>query len=151
MRRFLGTVVVGLLATGIVGADAAKDELAKLQGDWSLVRLQEDGKSMPNPEVNKVMIKGNRLTVVLKRPDSKKEERHSVKIKLDPTRKPKAIDLTAEDGPDKGQTILGIYELRADTLTICSADPPKSKGRPKEFTAKQGSGRALMVLKRSKK
>ena len=37
--------------------------------------------------------------------------------KLDPSKKPKAIDITQLSG--KGETIPGIYSIDGDTLKIC--------------------------------
>ncbi len=88
-----------------------------------------DGESEPSDaRGSKIVIKGNSMTIVLKRPDDKKEERHN-----------------------KEMPIQGVDELEGDTLTICTANPPRSKDRPKEFTPKKGSEQVLMVLKREKK
>ncbi len=71
------------------------------------------------------------------------------KFSTDPAKKPKAIDYTMTEGPTKGKTHLGIYELDGDTVTFCFAAPGKE--RPTEFTAKEGSQRTLSVWKRDKK
>jgi uncharacterized protein (TIGR03067 family) len=71
------------------------------------------------------------------------------KFSIDPTKKPKAIDYVMTDGPTKGKTHLGIYELDGDTVKFCFAAP--GKDRPTEFTAKDGSQNTLSVWKREKK
>jgi len=71
------------------------------------------------------------------------------KFKIDPIKKPKTIDYTVTDGPEKGKTVLGIYELDGDTVKFCFSAPDKE--RPSEFTAKEGSGRTLSLWKRNKK
>jgi uncharacterized protein (TIGR03067 family) len=43
-------------------------------------------------------------------------------VKLDPTRQPKAMDLTDTFGADVGKTILAIYSLDGDRLVFCAAD-----------------------------
>ena len=68
--------------------------------------------------------------------------------KLDATQKPKTIDLMFTEGPEKGTTALGIYELNGDTWRICLT--VTAKERPKEFATKSGSGLALKTLKRKK-
>ena len=73
-------------------------------------------------------------------------------VKIDPSRKPKHIDLTIEDGIKFiGDTALGIYELDGDTLKWHANQPGKVE-RPREFPAVQGevAGGLYLVLKRSK-
>ena len=67
--------------------------------------------------------------------------------KLDPAAKPAGFDMTHADGPDKGKTQKGIYSFEGDSLTICFREAGQ---RPREFTAKAGSGQAMFVLKREK-
>ncbi len=63
---------------------------------------------------------------------------------LDATQQPKTLDMTPTTGPDKGKSILGIYELDGDTLKICAAKPETA--RPKAF--KDGKEAVLLRLKR---
>jgi hypothetical protein len=55
------------------------------------------------------------------------------------------MDLTKGDGPD-AQTIAGIYEIKGDRLTICTARLPE--GRPTDFTTAPGDRRGLRVFRR---
>jgi len=66
--------------------------------------------------------------------------------KLDPTRKPKEIDLIWAEFANKGKIQLAIYELDGDTLKICES--PIGKERPKKFESKKGSGQSILTLKR---
>jgi uncharacterized protein (TIGR03067 family) len=68
--------------------------------------------------------------------------------KLDPTKRPKTIDVTFVQGPNKGKTQQGIYSLAGDTLTICGAEPGSE--RPTEFASRFGRSYILMVLERGK-
>ena len=63
---------------------------------------------------------------------------------LDPSRKPKGIDVTPEDG----KPILGIYQIDGDTHKVCLAEPGRE--RPTEFTTQPESGRSLYVMRRAK-
>ena len=72
-------------------------------------------------------------------------------VKLDPTKKPKTIDVAFTEGEHKGKTALGIYEIEGDTFRVCLARPGSGDGRPAEFFAKAGSGRILVVYQREKK
>jgi len=84
--------------------------------------------------------------------------KHTVKVgkqtykgthKLDTTKSPKTIDITDTEGPFKGKTVKGIYELKGDEFRICYSLP--GKDRPKSFTAKEGTGYHSHVWKRAKK
>jgi uncharacterized protein (TIGR03067 family) len=88
-------------------------------------------------------VKGNRYTM----------HRYSKKIssgtfRLDATKTPRAIDFLP-DFPAKGKPILGIYRLEGDKLTLCY--PALGKERPREFSAKEGTGNTVAVWLREKK
>ncbi len=70
-------------------------------------------------------------------------------FKLDPSTKPKSLDLIATDGPNKGKQLLAIYELDGDTLKVCY--DLTGKNRPKEFKTTEGSELYLATYKREKK
>jgi uncharacterized protein (TIGR03067 family) len=75
------------------------------------------------------------------KPDDKVETQYQV----DPTNKPKTIDITPET-PERG-VILGIYEIEGYLLKNCVGSPGKE--RPTKFESKD-SGHALAELKRMK-
>jgi hypothetical protein len=62
---------------------------------------------------------------------------------LRPGARPKSVDLHEEDG-EKG-TLLGIYELKGDMLTLCATRGAK---RPTAFTAPKGTDFNLLIFKR---
>lgn len=136
MKRALLVCVAGLL----IAADAKDDDLKKLQGSWETSAVF-NGKKAPD---STVVIKDSTYAVLDK--DGKKVEEGT--LKLDPSKKPKAIDSTASEGTDKGQTMLGIYEFDGDTIKICFARV--GKDRPKEFVSKEGSDTVLFVMKKMK-
>jgi uncharacterized protein (TIGR03067 family) len=70
-------------------------------------------------------------------------------IKLNPTKKPRAIDITFTEGEHKGKTALGIYEIDSDAFRVCVARVGDE--RPAGFSARAGSRRILIVYKRKKK
>jgi hypothetical protein len=49
--------------------------------------------------------------------------------------------VTVTEGPDKGKTFLGIYELSSDDYKVSFA--PAGKERPTELSSKPGSGNLL--------
>jgi uncharacterized protein (TIGR03067 family) len=69
-------------------------------------------------------------------------------VKLDPTKKPKTMDVAFSEGENKGQTVPGIYEIEGESFRVCHARPGDE--RPGEFSAKAGGGRTLVVYKRER-
>jgi uncharacterized protein (TIGR03067 family) len=132
-----------LITGGVANGEAKKDQEA-FQGTWVAVSGEQDGKPVPPEEVKKMklVVKGNRYTFTAG------EETEEGTFKLDPAKKPKAVDVMPTTGRDKGKTVLGIYEMEGDTHKSCFA--PAGKERPTEFAGKPGSGNSLFVLKRAK-
>jgi uncharacterized protein (TIGR03067 family) len=117
---------------------AHKEE--KLLGKWKMESSERGGRERP-VKVTQVVIKADTLTFV--GPDG--TESFDVEYKVDPAKKPKAIDIKNEKG-DK--TSPGIYSLDGDTLKICT-DKPGAE-RPTEFATKPGTELNVIVLKRVK-
>jgi uncharacterized protein (TIGR03067 family) len=130
-----------------LGADAPKDEAKKdqekLQGDWVLASGERDGEKLPEDLVKslKRSVTGDKATV-----SRDGEALAKGTFTLDPSKKPRAIDVKLE-GSD--QAVQGIYEIDGDTFRMCYAAPGGE--RPKEFATKAGSGHTLAVWKRVKK
>jgi uncharacterized protein (TIGR03067 family) len=117
-----------------------------MQGAWVVVDLVDDGTSVPKDVLSMMSVKfaGDKFTIVM--PD----ESHEVVFKLDPSSNPKRMDATPSDGPNKGKTIFGIYELQADGLKVCLPNRAGIK-RPTELLSKKGSEVGLLILKRPSK
>jgi uncharacterized protein (TIGR03067 family) len=141
---------VGILATTLLivaqtDADkSAKEELARLKGEWRLVSSEANGRKASRDEMKKVTLRVVGTTLTVNQGD--KSSDYAVTLRADKT--PKQIDLVPGEGPDKDKTLPGIYLLDGDHLKLCLSKA--GKGRPKEFTAESGSGRVLLVLKRVK-
>ena len=122
----------------------AKDGDA-IQGTWLPSSAELAGKEFPD-EVRKSMklvIKdGNYTATVGKQVDKGT-------VKLNPSAKPKALDITGAEGPNKGKTIQAIYELDGDTLRVCY--DLSGKSRPTEFKTKVGAPLFLVTYKREKR
>ena len=140
---FLATVSL-LVAAALPNDAATKKEIEKLQGKWesetTVVKgekhwttwvIDEKGISSQNNKLQGDL----GFTSVVK-----------FTYKLDPTRKPKEIDLIWAEFANKGKIQLAIYELDGDTLKICES--PIGKERPKKFESKKGSGQSILTLKR---
>jgi uncharacterized protein (TIGR03067 family) len=135
-------ILAGALSTGIA-ADSKADDLAQLQGEWTMVSGSADGQPMP-AEMAKEMkrvCKGDELTVTMSGSTYFK-----AKITLDPSKSPKTIDYAMTEGVTKGKKQLGIYQLNGDTFKACMGKPDAA--RPTDF--KPGEGRTVSVWKREK-
>jgi uncharacterized protein (TIGR03067 family) len=146
VRTTLAVIAGLLLVAADDAADAVKKEMANLQGEWSMVSGEIDAQALPEDSVKvaKRSAKGDETTVTIGGTVFMK-----AKYTIDPAKKPKTIDYTMTDGPTKGKTQLGIYELDGDTVKFCFSSP--GQDRPTDFTTKEGSGRTLSVWKRDKK
>jgi uncharacterized protein (TIGR03067 family) len=147
MNAFMSVVLVlGVgLAAEAPAEDAAKKEYTRFEGTWKIVSVEVEGAKQEEGLLKnaRIILKGDKFT--FKQGDMSTPGT----FKVDVTTKPRTIDVTFTGGPDKGQTLHGIYELDGDTYKVCLAMP--GKDRPKEFVSKPGSGHVLEVLKREKK
>ena len=128
------------------GEAVAKD-LQAFKGTWRLSSKEVNGKKFSEEEIKDVIATNDGSGKFSVRRGDKALGEGTVK--LDPTKKPKAIDVTFTEGERKGKTVLGIYEIDSDAFRVCVANPGDE--RPAEFSAKAGSGHILIVYKRDKK
>ncbi len=152
-RHALLAVLAGavLAGTGLWAADdtqnaTANQELKKLQGTWRVVAMERDGQKVPEADFKdrRSIVQGHSYTE--KKGDEVVEKGT---FQIDTTHKPHGITVTPTEGKEKGQKMLGIYEIESDdTIRVCGAAPGKE--RPKDFSAKAGSGRTLITYKRVK-
>ena len=144
---FCWSVLVCVCAGPLVRGDeaaSARQEGKKMQGTWKPVTAELGGKPFPD-EVRKsikLVVKDDKYTVTV----GKQADKGT--LKLNPAAKPKEMDITGTEGPNKGKTIRAIYERDGDTLQICY--DLSGKGRPKEFKTKEGTQLFLVTYKREK-
>jgi uncharacterized protein (TIGR03067 family) len=146
MRRIgLVAVAAGLLigADGPKKDDAGKD-IEGLQGTWAMTSLVMSGEAVPegNSLAGKLVVEGDRYTV------SVAGQVTPSTFKLDPSRRPRQIDFVPTSGPQKGQTLKGIYELDGNTYRLCRGLRPEDE-RPTGFSSPPGSAVLLVVWKRA--
>jgi uncharacterized protein (TIGR03067 family) len=144
-RLLIPVVTCSLLGAGLA-PDAVKEEMAKLQGEWSMISGEIDGQAMPKEFLQgaKRVAKDDKTTVTIAG-----QLFMEAQFSVDPSKKPKTIDYTMTGGPTKGKQQLGIYELDGDQVKFCFASP--GKDRPADFSTAPGSDRTLSVWKRDKK
>src|SRR5262245_27375446 len=112
---------VGFAACGMTGALAddkpdLEKEIKKFQGTWTIESSVAGGQELPADQLKGfiVIFEGDKHTV--------KNGDKVIQVgtqKLDPSKSPKAIDVTMTEGPNKGAVMLGIYEFDGDTLKAC--------------------------------
>ena len=147
---FVAIVIGTLLVRPALSDGPAADDAKALQGEWRVVAGEREGKKAPEKTVlaalGKLIVEGDEFTL-----SGKNERPAKYKIRLDPTKTPKAIDLTIQEGKHKGTTVAGIYALEKDRLRLCLPFAgPDPSARPKDFETKEGDGVMMMTLERAK-
>jgi uncharacterized protein (TIGR03067 family) len=156
MRRF-GVAVLAIVslfaavrsqaADGEAKEEAVAKDLQAFKGTWRLSSKEVDGKKFSEEEIKDVIATNNgSATFSVRRGDKVIGEGT---VKLDPTTKPKTVEITFTEGEHKGKTVLGIYEIEGDAFRVCVARPGDE--RPADFSARAGSGCTLVVYQREKK
>jgi uncharacterized protein (TIGR03067 family) len=151
-RTFLLAVGATLLLAAAPRGEQARQprtDADRLQGTWQLFSVEINQKAIALeslkegnvPMVGKLVIKGESYSFRMGK------TRLELTYHLRPAERPKAIDLTVIDGPQKGKTYYGIYRLRGNTYTICRNIEP-GKSRPTAFATTPDSGLMLVVWKR---
>jgi len=133
-----------LLAVSLAGLARADEKgLKELEGTYKVISIEREGKFAEKAvtETMTVQIKGDEFVVSFSA-----DEKKVAKIKVTPDPKLSNIDLTPQEGPEKGKTFPGIYKLEKGELTLVYSE----KGdRPKEF--KSDNGAILLRLKKVEK
>jgi uncharacterized protein (TIGR03067 family) len=149
MKYLLTALVVSLLLAAEDKKDEVKKDQEALQGTWRFVSSETGGKDQTEEFKDHLLVfEGD--TFALKKGD---EVGLKGTFKLDPSKKPRSIDMTITEGGregDKGKVLHGIYEPEKDTLKWCTAEPGGTD-RPKEFSTKEGINHMLVTLKKEKK
>jgi len=142
LKPFVALTLVFLFSLAARSGDAKDGDT--IQGTWLPSAAELGGKMFPDEvrKTIKLVIKGDKYTVTV----GEKVDKGTVK--LNPAAKPKALDITGTEGPNKGKTILAIYERNVDTLRVCY--DLSGKNRPKEFKTKEGTQLFLVTYKREK-
>jgi uncharacterized protein (TIGR03067 family) len=122
-----------------------EEEFAKLEGTWTLVKMELNGESrLEKSDKAKLIIKAGKVTL-----DANYAPKDALELSkvLDPSKRPKTITLPYQEKI----TFYGIYELEADELRLCAEivettneKDPEAR-RPKGFDSKKG---LLLVFKR---
>ncbi len=141
---FVMTMLAAVMCSSLtLGADA-KDKAPGLDGTWVPSSAELAGKKLPADAIAswKLVIKDADYTFTSNEPTDKGT------VKVDRSAKPMTMDIKGVDGPNKGKTILAIFELNGDILKVCY-DVGGQK-RPAEFQTKEDTLLFLVHYKRQK-
>ena len=138
-KVLLSLVLVLSFSLAVRGDDAKKD--GSLQGAWRAEAVELGGQAFPEElrKTIKLVIEHDKYTVTVGPTVDKGI------CKFDAAAKPNALDITGTEGPNKGKTILAIYERSGDTLRVCY--DLGGKNRPTEFKSKGGGQLFLVTYK----
>jgi uncharacterized protein (TIGR03067 family) len=142
LQLFAAFVLMFSFLSGATNGDTSKD--AALDGTWLPAEAELAGKKFPD-EVRKsikLVIADGKYTVTVGKAVDKGT------AKLNTSAKPKELDITGTEGPNKGKKIMAIYERDGDTLRVCY--DLSGKGRPKEFKSEADTQLFLVTYKREK-
>lgn len=124
---------------------AISEELKRFEATWRFVEIEVGGQKVPAKAFEKdtLILKGKTFASFVAGKLVHGE------FKIDPLAKPKTIDIIFTEGPGKGHSQKGIYELEGDTQKICIAMPDQP--RPTDFATSPENEHILEILTREKR
>jgi uncharacterized protein (TIGR03067 family) len=139
--KFVAGLVVVAIASVAWCADTKKD--ASINGLWMLTSGVKGGEAMPADALKKVHLQLRNGTYNAKVGDATDIGTYTV----DESKSPKTLTLTGTSGPNKGKTMLAIFELEGTTLKVCY--DLSGKAFPEAFESKKADS-FLATYARSK-
>ncbi|MDX1944439.1 MAG: TIGR03067 domain-containing protein [Pirellulaceae bacterium] len=124
--RLLVAIFAVVLLVGAVRADDG-DDLKSLQGKWKPIEANLGDNKIDQEVLDKATVEfaDDKYTVTIG------EMIEKGAILLDPKKAPKQMDIFPTQGANNGKTLWAIYQLEADSLTVCYSLTPGV--RPENF------------------
>src|SRR5437899_2173093 len=116
----------------LISTGSRADDASALEGTWTVVSAELGGVRQSPAITTNIVLKiadGKYEVTVNGNPDKGT-------CKVDPSAKPRIMDITGTEGPNAGRTIPAIYELSGDKLKICYG--LRGSPRPTEFKSNPG-------------
>lgn len=148
----LALLAVGVCLSAPVLGDDKDEDHEKLVGSWKLVAAEHNGRELAKNDIPDVTLiheeeKDGKHTFMVKS-GGKVTARGTFKHGEPQAGKHHTYDAQYTEGESKGKTVLGIYELKGDTLKLAWDGPGKE--RPKEFKTKAGTDLVVRTYQRQK-
>jgi uncharacterized protein (TIGR03067 family) len=129
--------LIVMAAMAVVGAeeskaDAIKDEIKKFAGTWKLVAANFDNEEKTPEDVKtaSLVVEGDGFTLKIG------DAVHKGKFVIDPTKKPKTIDVEFTEGSLKDSKVLGVYQIDGNKRKSCFS--VSDKDRPEDLAPGKG-------------
>jgi uncharacterized protein (TIGR03067 family) len=118
-------------------------ELAKLQGTWSLVSYETDGKQIKGEDKSHTFtVKGDTWSIHV----GGAVFQAGKVARIEAQKKLNAIDLLITEGGNIGATATSIYAVEGDSLKYLNCGDPRATA----FTTEPGDGRHYLTFRRAK-
>jgi uncharacterized protein (TIGR03067 family) len=141
MRKFTFVCIVAMASTGWC-ADPKKE--AAVKGNWTLASGVMSGEKMAEDVQKSIHLTLGNGKYTVKVGDQTDEGTY----KVDQTKTPHTMTITGTEGPNKGKTMLAIFELDKGTLKVCY--DMSGKAFPDKFESKANTPTFLAVYDRQK-
>ena len=125
-------------------ADAAEEDLKKLQGVWEVAGGEINGSVISESDIPSIILTITNQSYRVERDGGTDRGAFT----LDPSKQPKHMDIRPDSGDDAGNKMLAIYEIGADSFRVCYASP--GEDRPTAFATEPDSRRLVINYKRKK-
>ena len=116
-----------------------------VDGTWKPIEAELGGEKLPPDFFKNWELELAKGKYVLKGAESPDQGTYTT----DASKKPKSMDISGTEGPNKGKTFPCIYELDGDTLRICY--DLSGRKRPTEFKTAKQTKEYLVTYKREKR
>ena len=128
-KSCLFTSLLVLVFAQPAAEEQAKKDLERIQGTWIMQALEINGKDVPVDRLDGavLIVKGDEYRTKIK-----DKELPGFRLKLDPSKDPKAVDMIKSMPGGGEEVIKGIYTFENDTLKICRGLTADQE-RPKQF------------------
>lgn len=141
---FLALCILVLSSNRCSAQDEPEFDLSVLEGTWKPLSGMIAGQPLPKATLDGMTLKLDATSYLLETNGLS----DAGKLSFDVSKTPKEIDIVGEEGPNAGRTILAIFKIDANRLTICYTIDGAE--RPKEFAAPKDSQILLLEYERQK-